>query len=318
MDIKPNHLLYLAAVDEHGSLVRAARSLNISQPALSIAIQRLEDITQRPLVERGRNGARLTPAGELLARRGAEIDISVSSAVEEISLLSRGISGRLRVGGTPLTTNSIIPVVIGRILEITTDVVITVLESIDEDLLEKLESNELDVVIGAPTSGENGPSITSVPLFNARTVLVTRPHHPLRTRRQVSLSDLNDLAWAIPPHGGAFRKQIEAFFTTNGVPFPTRIIEASSIQILRRIIETSDAVTLASAQIVQDELTLGKLSYLELTEPLAERVFGLYTKANRELGSLGNLFCEIAIQCAPEFEMALEVETVRKPTGTSV
>lgn len=310
MDIKPSHLVFLAAIDEHGSLVRAARSLNTSQPALSIAIRRLEDITQMSLVERGRNGARLTPAGSLLARRGSEINISVSSAVEEISLLSRGISGKLRIGGTPLSTNSIIPAVISGVLEITEDVVITVLESVDEELLEKLDSNELDVVIGAPTLGENGPLVKAAPLFNAKTVLVTRPDHPLRAGRQISLSDLKELTWAVPPQGGAFRTQIEAFFTTNGVPFPTRIIQASSIQILTRIIQTSDAVTLASAQIVRDELARGKLSCLELREPVAERVFGLYTKANRDLGSLGNLFCDLAVKMAPDFEMTPETGTL--------
>ncbi len=309
MNIKPNHLLFLAAIDEHGSLVQAAKSLNISQPALSISIQRLEDITQMPLVERGRNGARLTPAGLLLARRGSEIDTSVSAAVEEITLLGRGIGGKLRIGGTPLSTNSIIPAVICNILKLTEEVVITVLESVDEDLMEKLDSNELDVVISAPTLGENNYSVESIPLFNAKTVLVTRPQHPLLQSKEVSLADLKDLSWAIPPTGGAFRAQIDAFFITNGVPFPTRTFEASSFQILKRVIQGSDAVTLAATQIVRDELDAQKLAYLELKESVAERIFGLYTKANRDLGSLGELFCELAVDIAPEFEMHVNNET---------
>ena len=61
MEIKPRYLLHLAAIGEHGSFVKAAEALNISQPALSLSIQRIEDITKAKLVDRGRNGARLTP-----------------------------------------------------------------------------------------------------------------------------------------------------------------------------------------------------------------------------------------------------------------
>lgn len=302
MDIKPRYLRYLAAIGEHGSFVKAAGSLNISQPALSLSIQRIEDITQSRLVDRGRHGAKLTRAGHVLARHGREIEAAILSASDEIDLLSHGISGRLRIGGTPLSASGLIPAVISRILNITNDVAISVTEGIDEHLMELLARNELDVVIGAPGSGVNPASVTTQTLFSAKTVLVARTGHPVFQAKVVSLAELQDALWAIPPHGGSFRTQIEALFTANGVPFPQRTVQAASIDLLKRIVRQSDAVTLAAEQIVRDELRRGQLAYLDIAEPVALRVFGLHTQTKKELGDLGELFCKLAVELAPEFE----------------
>ena len=301
MELKPRHLLHLAAIERHGSYVRAAEALNISQPALSLSVQRIEDITKEKLVERGRNGAQLTGAGILLARRGREIDMAVSSALDEINLMAHGISGRLRVGGTPLSTNGIIPQVIGQILEQTHDVAINVVEGVDEDLLDLLADNELDVVISAPGSAVNRAPFKTLPLFSARTVAVVRPGHALEKKNAISLSDLEHAVWAMPPKGGAFRTQIEALFTANGIPFPSRIVEAASIHTLVRIVSGSEAVTIASEQIVWDAVARGIVCSIKLEDPVAVRLFGLHMHKNRELGNLGRLFCELATLAAPSF-----------------
>lgn len=301
MELKPQYLLHLAAIGRHGSYVSAAESLKISQPALSISIQRIEDITKAKLVERGRNGAKLTPAGMLLARRGHEIDMAVSSAIDEIDLIAHGISGRLRIGGTPLSTNGIIPKVINEILQQTTDVSITVTEGIDEDLLELLANNVLDVVISAPGSAVNRAPFTTWPLFTSRTVAIVRPDHRLAKKTILTLSDLEHSVWAIPPKGGAFRVQIEALFTAHGIPFPQRVVEAASIHTLMQIVCNSDAVTIASEQIIWDTVESGAVRSIKLKDPVAVRLFGLHVHQSRELGNLGQLFCDVAKKIAPTY-----------------
>lgn len=301
MNLTPRHLQQLAAIDEHRSLVRAAKSLGISQPALSLSIKRIEDITKLRLVDRGRRGAQLTPAGKALARRGIEINVAISSSVEEINLLTHGVTGNLRIGGTPLSTNSIIPAIIGGVLELYGDVAIDVIEGLDEDLLEMLGSNELDVMIGAPGTAADRKTYETVPLFSTKTVLVVRANHPLLSRDSVSLVDLENVLWTIPPKGGAFRSQIEALFTVNSVPFPQKLIQASSVHVLKRIVACSDAVTLASEEVVRDEVASGLLCSLEVEEPIALRVFALHTRKDRVLSDLGKFFCEQAVKLSPDF-----------------
>jgi len=305
MDIKSRHLQHLAAIGAHGSFVRAARSLNISQPALSLSVKRIEDITGAKLVDRGRSGAQLTEAGQLLARRGTEINSAVSSAAEEIELLSHGIAGQLHIGGTPLSVNSIIPEVINRILSVTQDVAISVIEGLDEDLLDMLSSNALDAVISAPGIPVNSAVFDEVPLFSARTVLVVRPGHPLSRAKSVSLADLADNIWALPARGGAFSRQIEALLTANGIPYPQRAVHAASIHVLTQIVSQSDAVTLASEQVVRDDLQRGDLTGIPLTESAAPRQFSLQTRHNRDLSDLGKLFCDLTVELAAKYDMRI-------------
>lgn len=198
MDIESKQLRHLAAVDQHGTFVRAAKSLDISQPALSLSIQRLEDVTKTALVQRGRNGAQLTAAGKLLAQRSVEIDMTIETALEELSFLSEGISGKLRVGGTPLSTNSIIPTVIARILERNKNVSIEMIEAVDEDLLDMLFSNHIDIVVSASGFAISRPDISFTPLFTAKTVVAMRPENPLAKLKGVSIATLGNALWAMP------------------------------------------------------------------------------------------------------------------------
>lgn len=307
MDIESKQLRHLAAIGEHGTFVRAAKSLDISQPALSLSIQRLEDVTKTTLVQRGRNGAQLTAAGKLLAQRSIEIDMTISTALEELSFLSEGISGKLRIGGTPLSTNSIIPTVIARILEQDKNVSIEMIEAVDEDLLDMLFSNHIDIVISASGFASSRPDISFIPLFTAKTIVAMRPENPLAKLEGVSIATLRNALWAMPPEGGTFRKQIEALFTTGGVSFPRNTIEAASITALMRVVRQTDAISLISEQLIHDELKLGSLRSIEIFDQVSPRVFGIHTHSGRKLSKLGEEFCTLAISESQNFEVSSTV-----------
>lgn len=296
MELIPRHLRYLATIGDFGSFVSAAKFLKISQPALSLSIKRAEDIAKTKLVERDRNGARLTPAGMLLARRGKEIEAAISAATEEIGLLSFNIKDTLRIGGTPLITNGIFPDIISQILENNENISISIHEGLDDELLEMLSQNELDVVISSPGIAVDRSIFDTTPLFSTKTVLVVNPEHRLLSEKKVSLADLQNSIWAAPLKGGVFRSQLEALFTVYGVPFPKKIIQAQSIHILKKIIAKSEAVTLASEHVVQAEIDSGMLSSLDIVEPIAEREFGLHTITGRELSDFGKYFCKLIIE----------------------
>ena len=66
--LKLRHLNALVAVSEHGTLVRAADALSITQPAVSKTLAELENIVGRALLERTPRGVKLTPAGRVLLR----------------------------------------------------------------------------------------------------------------------------------------------------------------------------------------------------------------------------------------------------------
>ncbi|GGM87158.1 LysR family transcriptional regulator [Dactylosporangium sucinum] len=102
-------LRILAAVAAHGSVTKAAKHLKYSQPAVSHHLARLEAETGARLVQRIGRGIRLTPEGEHLARRAAEIVGRVDTAAAELSAMVGLRTGRVRVAGFQSALAALIP-----------------------------------------------------------------------------------------------------------------------------------------------------------------------------------------------------------------
>ncbi|HEX5121014.1 MAG TPA: LysR family transcriptional regulator [Pseudonocardiaceae bacterium] len=102
-------LRVLAAIAAHGSVTKAAEQLHYSQPSVSHHLARLEAETGVRLVQRAGRGIRLTPEGELLARRATEIVGRLDAATEELSALVGLHRGRVRVAGFQSMLSTLVP-----------------------------------------------------------------------------------------------------------------------------------------------------------------------------------------------------------------
>ena len=102
-------LRILAAIAAQGSVTKAAKHLNYSQPAVSHHLARLEAETGARLVQRVGRGIRLTPEGEHLARRATEIVGRVDTATAELSAMVGLRTGRVRVAGFQSALAALVP-----------------------------------------------------------------------------------------------------------------------------------------------------------------------------------------------------------------
>ena len=96
--INLRQLHYFIAVAEAGSISKAAVNLNLSQPPLTLQMQRLEAEIGVALLLRHKKGIELTTAGTVLAREARSILARVSNSIEQIRQLGRGEIGELRIG----------------------------------------------------------------------------------------------------------------------------------------------------------------------------------------------------------------------------
>ena len=102
-------LQYLVAISETGRFNEAARRMNVSQPSLSAQVANMELELNTHLVERGRHGAIMTPAGEDVVRRARLIlrqveELKIASGADESTL-----SGRMRLGVIPSVGPYLLP-----------------------------------------------------------------------------------------------------------------------------------------------------------------------------------------------------------------
>jgi DNA-binding transcriptional LysR family regulator len=102
-------LRVIAAIAEHGSVTKAAKHLHYAQPSVSHHLARLEAETGARLVQRVGRGIRLTPEGEMLARRAVEIIGRVDAAEAELEVMAGLRAGRVRIAGFQSALSTIVP-----------------------------------------------------------------------------------------------------------------------------------------------------------------------------------------------------------------
>ena len=102
-------LQFLAALDQHGSFVRAAEAIGVTQPTLSAGVKELEAVLGVTLVERARSGAMLTPAGREATRRAAAALAQVEDLVRAVRSAGAPLSGTFRLGAIPTIAPFLLP-----------------------------------------------------------------------------------------------------------------------------------------------------------------------------------------------------------------
>ncbi len=279
------HLRILLTVVRCGSFSAAARALNMSQPAVSMLIAQLEDRVGARLVERGRQGARATRAGEILARRAEMLERVLEQAEEEVALGSQDVLGPVAIGGTPGALMSLLPKAIATLQAQGMRAAFRVLQATDGDLNEMLRDHSIDLAICTVGIGSLPEDIVERTITEDRFVLVMRADHPLQAS-VARLEELVDADWVLPSDGGAFQRQIEAMFLGAGVRIPTHGVRSDALAVTREIIRCSDHLNIAPIDMVRADVEAGVLRVIPLASALQPRSVGVRMVRDRRQAEL--------------------------------
>ena len=236
--IDPRALRTFLAVCRANSISGGARLLNISQPSVSNAIAQLEQSVGAALFARSRSGISLTPEGEVLLRRAEAVDSLISGAEEELRLARAGVTGPLRVGGTPGALVSLLPDAVRRLEDKMGHFALHAVERPDHDLADMLHRGEIELAFVTTGLEEPPEGIEEITFAQDPFALVVgrrNDHLPA----EVSLRDMMARRWVLPEARGAFRRQIDALFMAAGVPVPQDVIRCDSLLTTKAMVRNS-------------------------------------------------------------------------------
>src|SRR6478735_7926341 len=185
-----NRLRIIDAVARHGSVTAAAKELHYSQPSVSHHLGRLESETGAQLVQRVGRGIRLTPAGQLLADRAAEIIGRIDAAGAELSAHVGLTAGRVRLAGFASAIGSLVPAAVATLASRHPNLEISLTDVHPPDAIELLRTGKIEVAI-IFRYDETEPEPAGVRLHH----LLDDPVYLLSTRRGRSLAALRDATW---------------------------------------------------------------------------------------------------------------------------
>jgi LysR family hydrogen peroxide-inducible transcriptional activator len=140
-----DQLRHLTKVAEHGNFTRAAAELNLTQPAISRSIARLEEELGQPLFERHSRQVVLTDAGQAVLVTARQILGMIDDLKARIA--DDGETGRVRVGAIPTIAPYFLPGLIRRFRDDHPRAQVCVVEETTDKLLQKLSDGEIDVAV---------------------------------------------------------------------------------------------------------------------------------------------------------------------------
>lgn len=148
-------LTYFTAIAQAGTITAAAQKLHMSQPPLSLQLQKLEDELGCPLFERDTRHLHLTPAGELFYERAQAILQQCADLKREMADLQAGGRGLLRIGVVSSLSTSLLPRWVARFHEQYPQVRLELTERDSFRLLELVRSQRIDLaLVRRPFSGQ--------------------------------------------------------------------------------------------------------------------------------------------------------------------
>jgi molybdate transport repressor ModE-like protein len=261
--LKLRHFRLIVAIEDMGSMRKAADALGITQPAASNALHELEYILGVPLFERSRAGTEATPFGKLLIERGRFLLSNVRATADEIAQAKNGDVGAVHVGILPASALTILPLAIKRCAAIRPNIVIHVIEGATRQLLPTLVRGELDMVIGRIPASQIPEHLDQEPLLAEPNEVVCRAGHRLASRDRLTVKDLAGEKWILPEEGAHLRADLHAAFVQAGLRSPDPVVVTSSTVLRLTLIETTDflgMLTRRTALMNQERGTLNILN----------------------------------------------------------
>jgi DNA-binding transcriptional LysR family regulator len=231
MTVELRDLEYFAAIAETGNLGRAAELLNLSQPALSRSLRRLEQATRSKIVARTPKGVELTAAGTALLASIGKLRLAQDEVMRTVADIGNGLSGHVRVGVTPGTLEELLSRASGRLLKDATRLKLTVQVGYTPVLLAALRAGQLDLIL-ATTIADAGAGIAQEHLCVEEYAVVASANHRLARRKRVMPGELAQEQWSSPDPLGGMQREFLRTLVELGLP-PINVVMVTNTPSMR-------------------------------------------------------------------------------------
>jgi DNA-binding transcriptional LysR family regulator len=197
--LDPKRILTFRAVARERSFSRAARTLNLSQPAVSTQVGSLERELGVQLLDRSPGGLTLTAAGEILLEHAEVIAERLRLADAQLGAAAEAERTRLRIGAFPTAMAGLIPTTIEAVRELHPDTEVILEEAASDQLPARVSSGQLDLAVcfeaTAAQHSQEPPGLERRHLLRERFMVAMAPEHPLADRGEVRLAELSEEDW---------------------------------------------------------------------------------------------------------------------------
>lgn len=285
------------AVARLQNYTRAAETLHMSQPAVSMQIKQLEESVGLPLFEQVGKKIHLTDAGRYMYEYGRNF----ADLLEEADTVFEAIKGveRGRLSISVATTASHFAT---RLLAEFTKQHSGITISLDitnrEALQRQLENNEPDLVImGQPPEGVD---VEADAFMDNPLVMIAPAGHVLAEQHDIPLSAIENERFVVRERGSGTRGAIERFFSRQGIDFKTGI-EMTSNEAIKQAVEAGLGLGIVSIHTLELELETKRLQVLDVKDFPIRRHWYIMQRKGKRLSPSAQEFKTFVLEQAKGF-----------------
>ena len=199
-------LKYTLAVAEYGNFTTASEKCFVTQPTLSMQVQKLEEELGVTIFNRSTKPLQVTEVGEKVLIQARKI-VEESSRMNDVISEEKGIiGGTLKVGIIPTVSSTLLPLFLNIFIKKHKNVELKIEEYNTDTLSKKLEDNTIDCAIAATPL--NNSKIIERPIYYEPFVAYVPDHHFLSGNKSLELDDLSNSDLLILQDGHCFRNQV--------------------------------------------------------------------------------------------------------------
>jgi LysR family hydrogen peroxide-inducible transcriptional activator len=275
-DVDITQLRYYLAVTELGSFSKAATRCHVSQPALSVQMQKLEVRMGKLLLNRNHRRIVPTEAGLILVRRAKEILAQVEDTKCEIRNSGGIHAGKVSFGVLPTIAPYFLAHVLDSFITQYPKAQVFIHENITDQLLQRIESGKLDFGIVSRPIREYG--FETEELFSEELLLALPPRHPLSKKRMIFADDLHSEKFILLQEDHCLGDQGMAF--CNKPDFHPRIvIRSGQLATVQSLVAAGMGISLIPQMAIGEKPA--HITYRQLEDPRPKRSIAVVTRSKR-------------------------------------
>jgi DNA-binding transcriptional LysR family regulator len=306
-----DQLRILKAIAAEGSFKRAADTLYVSQPAVSLQVQNLEKQLNVPLFDRGGRKAQLTEAGHLLLSYGEKIITLCQETCRAIEDLQNLQGGTLIVGASQTTGTYLLPRMIGLFRQKYPDVTVQLQVHSTRRTSWGVANGQVDLaIIGGEVPPELHETLKILPYAEDELALILPVFHPLAKVETIQKEDLYKLKFITLDSQSTIRKVIDKVLSRCEIDTKRLKVEMelNSIEAIKNAVQSGLGAAFVSVTAIEKELQMGVLHIAPIKDVEVRRTLSVVINPTRYRSKAAEAFIKEVLPQFSSHPECLDIE----------
>ena len=273
-----------------GTLSRAAESLFLSQPSISLQIKALERELGTRLLERTRRRITVTDAGEILYGLARPLIEGMDTLDRDFHARTRGVqAGKLTVAAGTSTIHYLLPDIVHAYREQYPAVQLQLANVTGRDGLAMLRADEADFAIGSMLDVPN--DIAWAPVYHYDPMLIMPLDHPLAAKESIRLEDLSPYGLILPPQRLTTHRMVDMVFQQRQVPY-TVAMEVGGWDVIKQYVAKGMGISIVTSICLSDA-DEANLAIRNMRQFFPQRSYGVVMRKGKYLSAEARAFIDL-------------------------